>query len=86
MGCPNDSVVGWGCAESAGCSAAAAAEYAETVDSADNFHLVLQNEMENSEKSYSGASVATRLPLRLKLSLLFSQLIALAFQTDSLIK
>ena len=54
MGCPNDSVVGWGCAESAGCSAAVAAEYAETVDSADHFHLVLQNEMENSEKSCNG--------------------------------
>ena len=54
MGCPNDSVVGWGCAESAGCSAMAAAEYTKTVDSTDNFHLVLQNEMENPGKSCSG--------------------------------
>ena len=54
MGCPNDSVVGWWCAESAGCSAAAAAEYAETVDSADNFHLVLQNVVDNSKVSCSG--------------------------------
>ena len=54
MGCPNDFVVGWGCAESDGCSAAAAAEYAETVDFADNFNLLLKNEMENFEKSCSG--------------------------------
>ena len=54
MCCPNDSVVGWGCAESAGCSTAAAAEYAETVDFAYNFHLFLQNEMENPGKSCSG--------------------------------
>jgi len=51
MGCPNNSAVGWGCAESAGCSATAAAECAETADSADNFQLVPQNVVENSEEN-----------------------------------
>ena len=54
MGCPNDSIVGWRCAESAGCSAAAAAGCAETIDSADNFHLVLQNVVENSKENCNG--------------------------------
>ena len=54
MCCSNDSVADLVCAESADCNAAVAAGCADSVDSADSFHLVLQNETENSAKSCSG--------------------------------
>ena len=54
MCCLNNSVADWGCAESADYNVVVAAEYADSVDSVDSFHLVLQNEMENPGKSCSG--------------------------------
>ena len=53
MCCLNNFVADWGCAESADYNAAVAAECADSVDSVDSFHLVLQNEMENPGKSCS---------------------------------
>jgi hypothetical protein len=54
MCCPNDSVADWECAASAGWKVVVVAVSAGTAGSTDNFHLVLQNEMENPGKSCSG--------------------------------
>ena len=54
MCCSNDSVADWECAASAGWKVVVVAVSAGTTGSTDNFHLVLQNEMENPGKSCSG--------------------------------